>query len=144
MTQKEVAATLQQHKEWVNNLHGPGKRADLRGADLRHVSLAGADLRYADCRACDFSGADLSRADFRHADLRGANLSNSVCIGTSFVNARLDGANLRGADLRTAVLDFAQMMAVNLNGSYSKRGEENARVSEGRVQEQAKDRGMKR
>lgn len=38
MTEREVAGVLQQHKEWVNNPRN-GKRADLRGADLRHMNF---------------------------------------------------------------------------------------------------------
>jgi hypothetical protein len=38
MTQKDVAPVLQQHKDWVNNRQG--KKADLRGADLRKIKVA--------------------------------------------------------------------------------------------------------
>ena len=76
----------------MQNRHASGKKADLRGADLRKVNFEGADLRFADLRAADLSGSNLSQADMSNADLRGANLSEAVCIGTKFVNARLEGS----------------------------------------------------
>jgi len=51
MNQKEISTTLQQHRDWVHNRHASGKKADLRGADLRRVNFEGADLRFADLRA---------------------------------------------------------------------------------------------
>jgi hypothetical protein len=116
MTQKDVAPVLQQHKEWINNRQG--KKADLRGADLRKINLEGCDLRFADFRAADLAGANLSRANCQHADFRGANLTDAVCIGTNFTNARLDGANMNGVDLRTATMEFAQLPGANLASSY--------------------------
>jgi hypothetical protein len=112
---EDIKGTLQSHASWVENPHGGGRRADLRGADLRHVNMEGADFRWADCRAADFSGSNLSKADFRHADLRGANFAGAVCIGTSFVNARMDGVNMASVDLRAAVLDYAHMPGINLH-----------------------------
>jgi uncharacterized protein YjbI with pentapeptide repeats len=112
MTQKDVVNALQQHKAWTQNQQA-GKRADFRGASLRHVDLTGADLRYADFRAADLSHANLSQADCQGTDFREANLANAVCVGTRFRGARFEGANLIGVDLRTADLEQAQMKAIN-------------------------------
>ena len=62
-TESELASILNLHKAWIIG-EDYGKRADLRGADLREADLSGADLREA-----DLSWADLSRADLREADL---------------------------------------------------------------------------
>ncbi len=77
----DLKETLRLHQMWLRDEEG-GKRADLRGANLR-----GADLRDA-----NLEGADLEGADLRDANLRGADLRD---------------ANLRGADLEGADLDYA-------------------------------------
>jgi len=66
----------------------PGRRQNLRGADL-----AGADLRGADLRGTSLRGALLVAADLRGADLRLADLTG----------ADLRGADLCGADLGDAL-----------------------------------------
>jgi uncharacterized protein YjbI with pentapeptide repeats len=114
MTDKQLANTLQSHKEWIGNRFGGGKRADFRGADLRKVNLEGADVRWGDFRAADLSDANLAKADFTNADLRGCNLRGASCVGTIFVNARLEGANMEGVDLRGAVMEYAQLAGANL------------------------------
>lgn len=115
MTDKQLNETLQSHKQWLGNRHGAGKRADLRGADLRRANFEGADLRWCDFRAADLSGANLSKADFTNADLRGCDLRGASCVGTMFVNARLEGANMEGVDLRLAVMEYAQLAGANIS-----------------------------
>jgi uncharacterized protein YjbI with pentapeptide repeats len=124
MTGKELNATLQQHKAWIDNPRSNGRRADLRGTDLRYVNFEGADLRWVDFRAADLSHAVLTKADCRHADFRGCNMRNAQCIGTNFTNSRLDGANLQGVDLRSAVMDYSQMAGVNLSYSFEAHGKQ--------------------
>jgi uncharacterized protein YjbI with pentapeptide repeats len=114
MTDKQVSATLQSHKEWIGNRYGGGKRADFRGTDLRKVNLEGADVRWGDFRAADLSDSNLAKADFTNADMRGCNLRGACCIGTIFVNARLEGANMEGIDLRGAIMEYAQLAGANL------------------------------
>ena len=89
---------LELHRKWLNNGDG-GKRADLRGANLR-----GADLCYANLRGADLRGANLCDANLRGADLRGANLRGADLRGANLCDANLRGADLRGADLRGADL----------------------------------------
>jgi uncharacterized protein YjbI with pentapeptide repeats len=135
MNQKELSTTLQDHRDWVHNRHASGKKADLRGADLRKVNFEGADLRFADLRAADLSGSNLSQADMSNADLRGANLSEAVCISTKFVNARLEGPNLYGVDLRTAVMEYSQMAAVNMTSRFQNILKDKPRTEEKRHQQ---------
>lgn len=68
----------------------PGRRKDLRGADLvgkrmRNVRLRGACLRGACLIAADLSGADLREADLIGADLRDANLCGADLTGALFL-----------------------------------------------------------
>lgn len=83
-----VRVILEKHKAWLRGKAG-GKRADLRGVDLRGVDLRGANLHEADLR-----GANLYRADLR---------------GTNLCEADLHRANLRGADLHRANLYGADL-----------------------------------
>jgi len=88
MDTKKLQEILELHGKWLENIDG-GKRADLRGADLRRADLSGADLRGANLSSANLRGADLYGADLRRADLYGADLRG----------ANLSSANLRGADL---------------------------------------------
>ena len=101
----ELTAILADHKLWL--YANGGKRADLRGADLRDANLYGADLRDADLRDANLYGANLRDADLRRADLRDANL----------YDANLRGADLRRADLRGANLYGANLYDANLRGA---------------------------
>ena len=71
MTKQEIDEILSRHADWLNGISG-GKKADLRGADLREADLRGADLWRADLRGADLWGANLREADLWRADLRGA------------------------------------------------------------------------
>ena len=71
MDEKELDDILAAHRRWIDD-EGGGKRAHLRGADLRGADLRGANLRGADLHYADLSGADLHYADLSGADLRGA------------------------------------------------------------------------
>ena len=95
--ESKMDAILANHAKWLAD-PSTGKRADLRGTNLRWVNLRGADLSGADLRWADLRGTNLRWADLRWANLREADLRD----------ADLRGANLRGADLREA----------NLNGAY--------------------------
>ena len=73
-TTEELQTILDLHKKWLYNME-EGKRADLRGANLR-----GADMSVADMRFADLSDADLRFANLRGANLRFANLSDAKNI----------------------------------------------------------------
>ena len=76
MDQKELDKILELHKMWIWG-DANGKRANLRGANLRDADLHGANLRDADLRGADLRDADLHGANLRGADLRGADLDFS-------------------------------------------------------------------
>ena len=110
VTIAELKEILAQHQLWLTS--EDGKRADLRGADLREADLSGANLRGADLSGANLRGADLSGANLRGADLRWADLS-----GANLRGANLRGANLRGADLSGADLSEANLSRANLRGA---------------------------
>ncbi|AUX43809.1 uncharacterized protein SOCE26_052640 [Sorangium cellulosum] len=81
--------------------------ADLRGADLRGVSLGGARLAHVDLSGADLRGAYLAGADLRWASLRGVNLSGADLRGVNLTGARgVELARTDGADLTGAVVGF--------------------------------------
>jgi uncharacterized protein YjbI with pentapeptide repeats len=89
----------------------PGRRRNLRGADLvgrklRGARLAGADLAGAvlvgaDLRDADLSSADLAGADLRGADLTGARAATSLFLSQAQLEAARGGAGTRIAPGRT-------------------------------------------
>ena len=76
MDKEELQEILKKHKLWLEGKRG-GKRANLRGADLREANLWGADLREANLQGTDLRGADLWEANLQRADLREANLQGA-------------------------------------------------------------------
>lgn len=68
MTQEELNKILEEHKKWLLSFEREGKKADLRGADLRCANLCGADLR----------GTDLNHAYLCGTDLCGAKVSERI------------------------------------------------------------------
>lgn len=91
-------------------LHADLQRADLSGADLRHVILSRSDLseavlKGADLRHASLDRADLSRAVLDDADLRHARLSRAVMYETSLNGAKLSNAILVDAFVRRVQTD---------------------------------------
>ena len=103
MTNADLNQILDLHRKWSNSEDG-GKRADLRGANLR-----GANLRNADLHGAGLCGADLRNANLRGANLRSADLRNANLRGANLCDANLRGVDLRGADLCDAGLCGADL-----------------------------------
>ena len=82
MEKEKLDEIIANHGRWLRD--EGGKRAYLRGADLRHADLCGADL----------SHADLCGANLREAELEGANLSHADLYGADLCETELEGANL--------------------------------------------------
>ena len=104
---------LELHGKWARG-EGSGKRANLRGADLREANLSGADLSMADLREANLSGADLSetnlsRANLSMANLSRANLSRANLSGAILSETNLSRANLSGAILSETNLSWAKI-----------------------------------
>jgi hypothetical protein len=96
--------------------------ADLRKANLRHITLEDAELdgailenanlRDSHLSNINLAGAYLSEADLRDAELSGANLEGAHLQRKDELSLR--GADLRGADLRGADLSGAMLREANL------------------------------
>lgn len=70
------------------------RAVNLRGQDLRGVSVNGDDFAYADLRDADMRGASFNGVDFKHARFDGAKLD-----GANFDGCDFTGVNLRNVDL---------------------------------------------
>lgn len=109
-----LMATLDQHQEWVATHGKRGRKADLRGQDLRGTAvdlsrycLKDAMLENAILANMNLSGCQLNGAFLVKADLKGANLRH----------ADLSGAYLIETDLRSADLRFAELQRTDLTGA---------------------------
>ena len=115
MEKEKLDEIIASHSRWLQD--EGGKRAYLRGADLRHADLRGAYLRYADLCYTDLRGAYLRYADLRHADLYGANLREAELEGANLSHADLCYTDLCGANLRHAELCHADLRHADLYGA---------------------------
>ena len=106
----ELESILKSHRDWLNN--DGGKRAVLRGANLRYANLWGANLRYANLWGANLRGANLRYANLCYANLWGANLWDANLRDADLRDADLCYANLRDADLRGADLRGADLLGV--------------------------------
>ena len=113
MEKEKLDEIIENHVKWLQD--EGGKRAYLRGADLRHADLCGADFYGADLRGADFYGADLREVDLYGADLRGAYLRHANLHHADLRHADLYGADLSHADLCGANLREAELEGVNLS-----------------------------
>ena len=121
ISKRKLNSILNKHKMWLLN-DPKGKRADLRGADLREANLMLADLRWANLREANLRGADIRGADLYEADLRGANLiradlRKATLYKADLRKANLYEANLRGADIRGADIREADLYEADLTGA---------------------------
>ena len=94
-----------------------GKKADLKGADLRWAYLQGADLKGAVLQGADLRWAYLRWAYLQGADLKGADLQVAFLQGADLRWAYLQGADLKGAYLRWAYLQGADLKGAFLQGA---------------------------
>jgi uncharacterized protein YjbI with pentapeptide repeats len=140
--QDDLPGMLKAHSAWVESAGKFGKRLDLSGVDLRHISrlksysltavkAVGANFLNQDMSGIEMQSAVLDRADFRdcrlaHADLRGSSFKSAILTRANLSGANLsplhftneDGkawsqrVNLSGANLR-----YADLRNVNLSGA---------------------------
>ncbi len=94
------------------------ERADLSGAFLGGMDLAGADFRWANLIEADLGGANLSGADFREADLVGAKLGAAELRGANLGQADLSRADLGRADLGQADLSSTNLSSADLSVGF--------------------------
>jgi uncharacterized protein YjbI with pentapeptide repeats/beta-lactamase regulating signal transducer with metallopeptidase domain len=101
--------------------------AGLAPAQARAIlgSCQGCDFRSANLRGQDLRGISVMGDDFAYADLRGADMRNSSFNGVDFKNAKFDGARLEGSsfngcdftgvDLRNVDLSHTQITGSKIN-----------------------------
>jgi hypothetical protein len=99
-----------------------GLGSNLRGIDLRGMSLEGADFSGKNMEGARLTGSNLRGADFHGANLTGANLAGSNLedanfSGANLSGAKLAGANLNGANMSGAILDGANLRGTSLDGA---------------------------
>ncbi len=138
--QKDLPDLLKDHSEWVESAGKSGKRLDLSGIDLRHISrlksysltaikAVGANFLNQDVSGIEMQSAVLDRADFRdcrlaHADLRGSSFKSAVLTRANLSGANLSPLNFTNEDgkpwqqrvnLSGANLRYADLRNVNLS-----------------------------
>lgn len=92
MTAEHLQEALAQHAAWIASDGRRGSRAVLHGLNLAGAKLVAADLSGADLSEVNLAGADLSGAKLICTDLRNANLSRTRLDQADFRGAMLDGA----------------------------------------------------
>ena len=117
MNEDKLKEILRRHELWLCDEDG-GKRAYLRGADLRVADLCDAYLNNADLRVADLRVAYLRNAYLNNADLCGADLRDAYLNNADLRDAYLNNADLRRADLRRADLRRADLRGADLRGAY--------------------------
>ena len=75
-------------------------------------------FRYAELKGADLRGVSLPKANLSYADLRNARLSNADLQGTVLQGANLCQSELDGADLSHANLEEAKLWQVNLTRTH--------------------------
>jgi hypothetical protein len=106
--------------QWLNfGVLGDNASADLRGCDLRGLSIAnfnyqGTDFSGADLRGVRLESVNLEDTDFSGANLEGAYLVDSDLRRANFSDANLSHANMARANFNDAIIDRAIFTGANL------------------------------
>lgn len=112
---------LKEHEKWVK--HREGKKADLIGAELMNIDLAGTYMRGCDLIKANLHGANLQNANLGRANLFGAILTGSDLRGVNLRRANLEKTKLMEAQLEGAILSESNMKSASLKGSRMDRVE---------------------
>lgn len=108
---KQLIEILKMHALWLHD-DPAGKKANLKGADLK-----GVDMRWTKLERANLKGADLRRADLRWTDLTNADLRETDLRETDLRWVDLTGVDLRKADLRWTDLRWANLRGADLRGA---------------------------
>jgi uncharacterized protein YjbI with pentapeptide repeats len=111
----ELKVILDQHKLWIESDHQEGKRANLRGANLRGANLRGANLQSA-----YLMGAYLQSANLMGAYLQSANLQSAYLEGANLEGATFDLNFKKVFNFRHATFSEDQIAWVCLHPKYHK------------------------
>ena len=111
------AASWLRAEGWLGGKVGALKNADLRGADLRNVSLWYQNHEDGSEQLADLEGAILWGSNLSDAVLIKANLQTAELRHSNLERAYLDDANLQGALLNAANLKEARLYGANMQGA---------------------------
>ncbi len=124
----EFTTILREHNLWINSGGEEGTQADLRGANLKDISIVNWNLKKALLRSANFENAqfekinleeaDLVGANFRGANLQGVNFRRANCEDSTFEKANLQNANFQEAYLGYGNLREANLIEANLQRAY--------------------------
>ncbi len=95
---------------WANGVGG----VDLRGTNMGSVKLSGAVATNS-----NFEDANLTKARIIGSNLTGANLAGANLSGADFSNCELKNVNLRGANLSGVMMDFGNLVNVDMTGALT-------------------------
>ncbi|GAA2214826.1 hypothetical protein GCM10009850_102920 [Nonomuraea monospora] len=91
--------------------------ANLRGADLRGISLTRAYVTYTNLVDAKLTGNNLDHINLDGSNLWGANLDNASLHIATLTNASLVRTRLRGASLNSADFTGSSLIDVDLRGA---------------------------
>lgn len=91
-------------------------KADLMGANLRHVSMIRSVARGACLDKSDLTGLNATGANFFEGGFRGTTLSSSLfnsanLFAADFSDAKIDSLNLEGANIERTIIKFRNTLA---------------------------------
>ena len=118
MNATELKVILDQHKLWIESDHQEGKRANLRGANLRGANLQSAYLMGAYLQSANLMGAYLQSANLQSADLQSADLRSANLEGAHLQDATFDLNFKKIAYFRHATFSEDQIAWVCLHPKY--------------------------
>lgn len=87
---------------------------DMRGANLGSVKLSGAIAINS-----NFEDANLSKSTIIRGNLSGANLAGANLAGADLSQCELQNVNLRGANLTGTMMDFSNLVDVDMSGALT-------------------------
>lgn len=97
-------------KVWKEGVGG----VDMRGANLSAVKLSGAIAINS-----NFEDANLSKSTIIRGNLSGANLAGANLAGADLSQCELKDVNLRGANLTGVLMDFSNLVNVDMAGALT-------------------------
>ncbi len=102
LSQEDFVEAMHFHEQWLNSGGQDGKRANLRGYDLRKI---------------EFRDVIMSQANLREVNVAGVDFTHVSLASVDFSEAMLDEANLREVDMTSAVFSRASMRGINAEGA---------------------------
>jgi len=117
-TAEQIAEILRKQAAWASGFPGGEvarfSGANLEGANLENMELAGVDFRDANLQGANFRNANLRGVTFKRANLKDANFEDAYLSGANFDGADVKGANFNCANCHNANFDNTNLEDANL------------------------------